>query len=291
MKAKFNNIRFFKKEKKDNINFFKKIYYATCKIKEYTTLSKLGLRKSINYMMDLILICSIIYSGIITLQIKKNATGLRDYLEQNFPNLTYENSKITSDTQDRVILNDDLVIANFGGQIVIDTVTEYEELINKYKKEGNKTILLTTDKYVTINSQGTTLEYNYSEIINTNGEEQTVIGKDYFVKLFSNISYGYYFFVYLLGGAIGISIIIILYNLLLTIAAFIPCKIKKVKIKFREIFSMGIYAQTWGIVGHFIMVFLPVSAIPYAQVLSITVPVGYLVYAIYINKWIMPERK
>lgn len=291
MKTKISNMKIFKREKKNNINFFKKVYFSICKIKEYGNLSKLGLRKSIYYVMDLILICSILYSGILTFQIKKNASGLKTYLEQNVPNLTYENNNLSSETQERTILNHNLVKANFGGQIVIDTVAEYNELVDEYKATKESTILLTANKYVTINSQGTVVEYDYNKIIGTNVEEQTTIGKDYFVNLFSNISYEYYFFGYLLGSAIGTSIIIFLYNLVLTMVSFIACKIKKIKIKFREIYSMGLYAQTLAVFGYFIMNFLTLSAVPYAQVLSIIIPVGYLVYAIYINKLVMPEKK
>ena len=92
-----------------------------------------------------------------------------------------------------------------------------------------------------------------------------------------------------MGSVIGVSIIMFLYNLFLTIVAFVACKIKKIKIKFREIYSMGLYAQTWYVVGCFILNFSPLSVIPYIQVLSIIIPVGYLAYAIYINKWVMPE--
>lgn len=270
--------------KSNKINFFKKIYFSICKIKKYGELSKEGVKKSIYYIMDLILICSIIYASILTLQIKKNTNGLQEYLEQNFPNLTYQDNTLTSEADGRVVLDDKLVKANFGGQMIIDTASDYETLINEYKTKGEPTILLTANKYVTINSQGDIVEYEYSEIINVNeSEEQTIIGKDYFVNLFSNISYSYYFFGYFAGACIGISIIIFAYNLIIAGITFIWCKIKKVNVKFGEIYSMGLYAHTISVFGFFILNFLPVSAMAYVQILSLLIPIGYLGYAVYVN--------
>lgn len=275
------------KEKTKKIRFFKKIYYSICKIKKYGELSKEGLKKSAYYIMDLVLICSIIYASILTFQMKKNANGLQEYLEQNFPNLTYEENKLTSETVERVVLDDKLVKANFGGQLVIDTIVNYEVLVNEYKNTGEPSILLTANKYITINSQGDIVEYEYDEIIS---EEQTIIGKEYFINMFSNISYSYYFFGYFMGSSIAISIIIFLYNLLISVLAFIVCKIKKIKVKFSEIYSMGLYSQTIPVLGYFIINFVPATIAIYIQLLLLLIPIGYLGYAIYINKWMMPEN-
>lgn len=272
------------KGKSDKINFFKKIYFSICKIKEYENLSKEGLRKSIYYIMDLVLICALIYASILTFQMKKNADGLQEYLEENFPNLTYKEEMLVSEKEERVILDNELVKVNFGGQLVIDTTTEYDTLISEYKNSEVPTILLTSNKYITINSQGTVSEYNYTDIIKTENKEETIIGKDYFVNLFSNISYSYYFCGYLVGSAIGTSIIIFIYNLLITGVTFIFCKIKKANVKFGEIYRMGLYAHTIAVFGYFILNFLPVTIGVYVQLLTLIIPVIYLSYVIYLNK-------
>lgn len=277
-------------EKTNKINFFKKIYFSICKIKEYGNLSKHGVKKSIYYIMDLIVICALIYSSILIFQMKSNANGLKEYLEENFPNLTYEENILISENEERVVLDDKLVKANFGGQLVIDTTTDYDALIDEYKTKGEPTILLTSNKYVTINSQGTISEYTYNEIISTENEEQTTIGKEYFINLFGNISYGYYFCGYFVGSAIGTSIIVYLYNLIITVIAFIVCKFKKIKAKFGEIYSMGLYAHTIPVFGYFIVNLLPATIGVYVQLLTFLIPTGYLGYAIYLNKWKLPEK-
>lgn len=277
------------KQKKDKIHFFKKIYFSICKIKEYRQLSKEGLKKSFYYIMDLLLIGALLYSSILTLTMKNNANELQKYLEENFPNLTYEENILISDNKTRIVLDDQLVKANFGGQVIIDTITDYDTLINEYKTKGEPTILLITDKYITINSQGDIFEYSYNEIINTESKEQIKIDKEYFINLFSNISYKYYFFGYLIGSAIGTSIVVYLYNLLITLISFIVCKFKNIKTKFGEIYTMGLYAHTISVFGYFIIGLLPAAVSVYVQLLIFLIPIGYLGYAIYLNKWKLPE--
>lgn len=277
--------------KSNKINFFKRIYFSICKIKKYGELSKEGLKKSVYYIMDLILICSIIYSSILTLQMKKNTNGLQEYLEQNFPDITYQDNTLTSEAEGRAVLDDKLVKVNFGGQLVIDTEADYEALIDEYKNLGEPTILLTANKYVTINSRGHVSTYDYSEIIKQNTEEeQTTIGKEYFLNMLSDIPYGYYFMGYFVGSIIGTSIVIFAYNFIISGVIFVFCKIKKVQVKFGEIYSMGLYAHTISVLGYFIINFVPASAVAYIQLLTLLVPIGYLAYAVYINKWVMPEN-
>lgn len=277
------------KEKNNKINFFKKIYFSVCKIKKYGELSKQGFIKSTYYVMDLILILSVIYASVLTFQMKRNANGLQEYLEQNFPNLKYEEGVLISEEMERKILNHNLVEVNFGGQLIIDTTTDSETLINEYKNASEPSILLTSNKYITINSQGYVQEYDYKDIINEE-QGQLTIGKEYFVNMFSNVSYSYYFFGFFIGSLIGISIIVFLYNLLISGIAFIICKIKKIKVKFGEIYNMGLYAQTISIFGYFIMNFIPATIGVYIQLISLFVSVGYLTSAIYMNKWVMPEN-
>ena len=276
--------------KTNKINFLKRIYFSICKINEYGSLSKEGVKKSIYYIMDLIVICALIYSSILIFQMKKNANGLQEHLEQNFPNLTYKDEILVSENDERIVLDDKLVKVNFGGQIIIDTTTDYNTLISQYKNNGEPTILLTSNKYVTINSQGTIYEYDYKDIINTENGEQTTINKDYFVNLFSDISYTYYFCGYFVGSSIGTSIIVYLYNLLIAVMLFIFCKFKKVKAKFGEVYSMGLYAHTIPVLGYFIVNFLPVTIGVYVQLLTFLIPIGYLSYAVYLNKWKLPKK-
>ena len=48
---------------------------------------------------------------------------------------------------------------------------------------------------------------------------------------------------------------------------------------------MGLYAHTIPVFGYFIINFLPATIGVYVQLLTFLIPIGYLVYAIYLNKW------
>ena len=61
------------------------------------------------------------------------------------------------------------------------------------------------------------------------------------------------------------------------------------KIKFREIYCMGLYAQTISTFGFLLVNLLPVNIAIYVQLISLLIPIVYLIPAIYINKWVMPE--
>lgn len=266
--------------KTNNINLIKRIYFSICKINKYGELIKKGLKDSIYYVMDLILICSIIYAGVITFQTRKNIKELRTYLEGNFPNVICKDNKATSETEERVILNDDLIKLNFGGQIVIDTHTEYDSLVDEYKNIKEPTILLTENEYVLIDSTGRTASHNYDEMIKQD-EDSNI--KDYFLNLCDNTSYVYYFIIYLLGSCIGTSIVIFIYGAIMSALVFIICKIKKKDIKFSEIYCRSLYSQTLLILSYYVINFIPYNVNIYIRAVILLIPLAYLAYSIYIN--------
>lgn len=276
--------------KTNKTNFFKKIYISLFKIKEYSLLTKDGLKKSIYYVLDILLILSLIYAGIVAFQMKKNVNGLKSYLQEKLPEFTYLEGTLTSENEETIILDNDLVKINFGGQIVIDTKTDYETLVNKYKENKQATILLTANKYTTINAQGKVLEYSYDEVLEKYlGQQVKSLDKEEVLYLFDNISYTYYFFAYALSYGIAHSLLVFAYDLLISLFAFIICKVKKVAIKFEEIYSMGLYAMTIPVICYFIINFIPASVGIYIQVISTIIPIIYLTVAIYTTKWITPE--
>ena len=207
------------KKEKIGISFLKKFYYSMFKISKYGELTKEGLGKSIKYIIDLLFILATIYSIVMVWQTKKSLNNLKEYLEKNMPNIYYENNELTAETDQRVVLDDKLITINFKGQIVIDTVNEYDEVIKEYQEKMEPTIILTKDYYTTVNENGTTSQYTYDEILskyfNNNIES---LDKEELLYLFDNFSYFYYFFSYLLSYAIAHSLLVIGYCLLPTMA-------------------------------------------------------------------------
>jgi len=279
-----------KEKNKDKINFFKKIYYSIFKIKKYDELAKDGLWKGIKYIMDLLIILSVVYAIIIVIQTKKSVNNLKNYLKDNLPEMVYEDNMLTTASEERKILDNELVKINFGGQIVIDTVTEYNELIDEYKKTGEPSIILTKDKFTTISENGAINEAQYNKIIEKYlNKEVKRIDKEELLYFFDNYSYQYYFFSYMLAYVIAHSIVTFVYCLIIATLAFSFCKIKKITIKYLEVYTMAIYASTMSIIAYFAVNFMPYIVAIITRISFAIIPVVLLGMAIYVNKWITPD--
>ena len=63
-----------KKEKFQKMNFFKKIWYAITKFEKYPELAALGVKSALIYFVQLILIFSILYTGVYIYDVSNNET-------------------------------------------------------------------------------------------------------------------------------------------------------------------------------------------------------------------------
>ena len=273
-----------KKNYKD-INFFKKIYYSVFKPSKYEELTKCGLKKSIKYVISILVILSIIYSTIITFVTNNSINNLKNYLKDNLPNLVCKDNTLSTETDERTVLDNESIINNFGGQIVVDTKTEYEELIEEYKKAEKPTILLTKNYFTIINKSGEVRKSEYNDIIEERlGKDIKKIDKDDLLYLFDNYSYTYYFIGYMLSYVIANAIIVFIYGLIIAILMSIFCKIRKVKIKFLLIYSMSLYSLTISMFAYCAMFFMVPSFKAIIQTAFAIIPIIILIKAVNTNK-------
>lgn len=269
-----------KKEKSKKINFFKKIYIALFKISKYNEIQKEGIKSALKYTIRVLLILGVIYSGVLTYKMTANANKLKSYLNENLPKLKYENKELNAETDKRIVLDDNSVKVNFGGQIVIDTITNYEELIEEYKNKKEATILLTTEKFTTINSEGTVQENTYDDIIKKYlGQEPNTLDKDTLLYLFDNIPYSYYFVAYTIAYILAHLIIVAVFSLIISLIIYSVRKIRKINIKFGTIYKMSIYSLTIAMIGFFVANFVPVKIKIYIQAVSVMASAVYLWFA------------
>ncbi len=274
-------------KEKNKINFFKRWYYSVFKIQKYEELSCDGLKDSIKYILCWLLILAIMYASIIIIQSQSNINNLKNYLTENLPEMVCEENVLTVDKEERTVLDNQYVIANFGGSIIIDTITEYESLINEYKEKGQPFILLTKDYFTTINAYGAVEEQPYDKIIEKYiNKDIKKIDKEELLYLFDNFSYTQYFLVYAISYVIAHALMIFMYCLFLTIIAFIICKVKKITIKVSQIYSMGLYSMTLTALGYFISNVVTFNISNIIRMTSVLIAAIYLGRAIYVNKWI-----
>ena len=276
-------------EEVNKIGFFKKIYLSALKLKEYSKLSKEGLKSAIKYTLKLFLLFGMIYSTIFIIQTNTNVKKLKNYLKENLPQLTYKDNILNVDSEERIILDDEIVKINFGGKIVIDTNIAYNELVNEYKNEKEGIVILTKDKFTTI-SNGNVKESTYDEVLEKYfAEKPEILDKEVLLELFGKLKYQKFFFAYILAYIIAQSIYIFIYTFIIAMIFNIVCKIKKLDISFSEIYTLGLYATTILTFGNFITIFISNIIGMGLKIIYNIVPIIYLGIAIYISKWITPD--
>lgn len=281
-----------KKDKIKKINFFNKMYIALFKIKKYTELEKEGVKSAFKYVIEVLLILGAIYSGILTYQMKLNGDNLKAYLSENLPELKYEEKTLKVDAEEKIILDDNLVKTNFGGQIVIDTITNYDELVEEYKNKKEATILLTLEKFTTINSEGAVRENLYDEVIEAYlGQEPNNLDKDTLLYLFDNISYSYYFIAYVIAYIMAHLIIVIVFCFIISLIMYFICKIRKLDMKFLKICKLTMYSLTIAMMIFFVANFVTTTIKIYMEVVAIFISVVYLWIAIKNNKDLIIDGK
>lgn len=281
-----------KKDKIKKINFFNKMYIALFKIKKYTELEKEGVKSAFKYVIEVLLILGAIYSGILTYQMKLNGDNLKAYLSENLPELKYEEKTLKVDAEEKIILDDNLVKTNFGGQIVIDTITNYDELVEEYKNKKEATILLTLEKFTTINSEGAVRENSYDEVIEAYlGQEPNNLDKDTLLYLFDNISYSYYFIAYVIAYIMAHLIIVIVFCFIISLIMYFICKIRKLDMKFLKICKLTMYSLTIAMMIFFVANFVTTTIKIYMEVVAIFISVVYLWIAIKNNKDLIIDGK
>lgn len=270
-----------KKDKENNkINFFKKMYISIFKINEYEKLSKDGLKKALGYIVKIAFIVGIICSILIVIKSADNAKKLKEYLANNLPNFSFQDNLLNIETENKVILDNELLKVNIGGRMIIDVTTQKDILINEYKNDNEISILATKDKLIVLNSEGNTKEYEYQDVFKRYFEgEITTFNKEELLNIFNTIPYDYYLLLYTLSYFITVLIITLAYGLIISLLVFIIYKIQKKKVKFIEIFTMGLYSLTIFIIGYTFISFIPFKISSIIQIVLLTISVIYLVKA------------
>ena len=276
-----------KKENEQNtkhkIGFFRKIYYSIFKISKYDDLANESVFSAIKYMSKLLLIIAIVFAAYTASMMLNSLNKLKTYLNDNLPEMKYEEGILTVEKDERTVLDDEIAIANFRGQIIIDTVTEYETLIAECRTYNIPTIILTSNYYTTIDKNGNVSEYKYNIILEQLlGNNIKKIDKTELLYLFDNVRVDMYFITYLIADFILFISLVIVYSLIVSLVFFIISKVKKMNLKYSKIFKMNMYALTITVFGYIILNFIPKAIYVHSQAIITIIPIVYLI--IYFNK-------
>lgn len=274
------------------MSFFKKVWYSITKIEKYPEMTTLGFASAIKYLILIMVIFSIILSlGLVykTYTIVNNAVN---YFENDFPNVSYKNGTLVVESEEPIKFNDSNSIL---GNTIIDTNTEDEQIINKYKETINNNdlgiILLKKEMIVKNPTLSGTTTYKYSELLNDVGANVTEFTKQDIIQfakggeitslytIFFIIIFIYTFIIYLLSTMID--------SLILAVLGYLTAIIAKIKMKFVAIYNMAVYSLTLSIILNLIYITVNIFKtfeIKYFQVMYTSVAFIYLAAAIFIIK-------
>lgn len=277
-----------KKNENNKKGFFKKIWYSINKIEKYPELSAEGFSSAIKYLIILTAIIAITSAGATVYRTSLKIKGIAKYINENIPEITYNNNTLTVNTQETIIdENEDF------GKIIIDTNTDDEQKINQYvndvNNEENGIIILKNKLMLKGIGTSQTTDYNYKELLGEIGitefDKQQLIDyitgqniKNLYLNLLLTL-FVYSFIIYFIN-TLFYAIFIGLFGYLVTI-------ILKLKIRYVAVFNMAIYAMTLSTILN--IIYIAVNAfyqyrIAYFDVMYILVAFIYIIAAIFILK-------
>ena len=285
------------KEEVVKINFFKKVWYSITKFEQYPTMATEGLTRALIYLAILTMIVFITLMIGSLIEMQKVITGLAGYIEENIPEFSVADGKLTMDIEKPIIIDD---IAYEGiDRIVVNPLIETEEQKTLSEKENlvvGTTIFFFKDQIVLEgkNENGETArqQYTYNEFIaGYTGETIETFNKTQLVEYLTSskmlsfyTKYARIIFIYLLI----INLIVTLLEALdVAILGWITTRLARIKMRFVAIYNMAAYALTLPMLLNIIYIVINYFidfTITYFQVAYITIAYIYLAATIFIIK-------
>lgn len=279
-------------EEKKSIDFFKRIKYAIFKVEKYSEFLEEKPNIAIKYMVQLLLIVSLILTIISTISFVNLSKKGEDFIKNNLADFTFENNKLYfSEIQEAYDETEDVYFVANTTEISSDLLEEYK---NK-AYDAEYAIILLEDKFL-FYTGNTMNEFNY-ETLNQSINLQT-LNKVELVELIDNN--GITKMAISIFGVTGLSlyfaeILSIAMNvILLYIFGYIMCKIVSVPLNNNSIFNISIYSITlsvilsliYNIVYHYTK-----FEIQYFDTMYLIIAYIYIIAAIFIIKSDLLKQK
>lgn len=236
--------------KQKKISFFKRLKNAITNFDEYQKFSQEKLGTAIIYFLKLMLIFSMLISVFLTARLYKEVETVKTSFTNECPDFKIENNTLVIDGENKKYEKD------FGYEtlgLIIDS--ENEDLTEEQNGQYQRIIAFYKDKMV-MKTMDTKTSMTYEDISknqNINGlSKQQIL--DYTNSNAMILVYVAFFVATMVFGFIAYSIQIVLDIFLLSIIGLIMSRIAAVKLKYKEIFNMSIYALTLSIVLYLIYI-------------------------------------
>ena len=285
------------KEEVVNINFFKKVWYSITKFEQYPAMATEGFQRAIKYLVTLTIIVTIFAMIGSLLQMNKLVNSLAQYIEQNIPDFTVTDGKVSMDIEQPIIIeNVEYVTID---KMIINPLAETDEQKEQFEKDETivgTTIFFFKDKIVLKSKiddeQIQRQEYTYSDFVaNYTGENIEAFNKADVVEYLTSqrmmtfyAKYGLSMFVYLL-------LLNIIYSLLdaleIGLLGWFTASLARIRMRFVAIYNMAIYSLTLPMILNILYMvinYFMSFRITYFQVAYITIAYIYLAATIFIVK-------
>lgn len=290
-------IKMSKKEETVKINFFKKIWYSITKFEQYPAMAVEGFKRAMGYLVMLTAIVTIFITIGSILQLKTVVNELAKYIQDNIPEFSYEEGKISMNTEENIIISN---VENVAiDKIVIAPSAKTEEEKEQVQKE-NEIEGITVyffDEQIILNSQGASENllkqtFSYSDFIaNYTGENIQKFDKTELVQYLTGQKMSSFFARYgiaIFAQWLIISIFSMMLNALeVAILGWVTMSIARLKIKFVAIYNMAVYSLTLSTflnITYIIINYFTSFTITYFQVAYIAIAYIYLAAVIFILK-------
>ena len=224
--------------------FFKKVKNAIINFDEYQNFSKEKLGTAIKYFLKLMIIFSILISVFLTIRLYKEVETLKTSFKNECPDFKIENNILIIDGDNKKY-EKDFEYELLG--LIIDS--ESTDLTEEQTEQYQRVIAFLKDKMV-IKTQEAETRMTYEDISknqNINGlSKQQIL--DYANSNVMIIIYVIFFVATIIFAFIAYSIQILMDIFLLSIIGLIISRIAAIKLKYKEIFNMSVYALTLSII-------------------------------------------
>lgn len=279
--------------KKEKLSFFKKLKISIFDFDGYQELAAEKISRTIGYIVLLMLIFSIVISLVYTYQFNGLISRVRDYINNNISEITYENYELSVKTNSgeeiTEINNNDLITY----KVIINTETTDETKINESIKNienSQNGVLILRDRIIIKNEFSTNLmEYSYKTI----SEQYNInkIDKSEILNMISGQSVNRLLLMFFATILIYMFIVyfssILIDILLLAVLAYIVTRISGLRLKYSALYNIATYSLTLPVVLniiYFVVNRLTGFTIEYFQIMYTAIASIYIITAILMIK-------
>lgn len=276
--------------KKEKINFFKKIWWSITKVSKYSNMIEQGMFSSIMYYLILILIFTTIFAIPISVQTVEMYDNGYLYLEENLPELTFQNGVLTTEVEEFEI-QEKLVEIIVGGNIIVNSSLTSQDDIDEYTHGFGTSLgyILLKDKIMVVNLVEEITEYDYEEfVLKYFGVEIDYFTKDHileFIEAGAEIGLLKQYSVALVAYYLSWTAAFLMYIFPVTLVMYLLAKAIKKPMRMGNIVAMNIYAYTLSIILQLIHVIQALYTNVYWVWMEIVIIITGSIYAgLYLNK-------